>query len=1322
MPREKTILNGIDGILHPGEMLLVLGTPGSGVSSLLKVLAGKVEEYRACIGSITYSGIPAQIMRERFASMLGFSGAEDYHFPYLTVGQTLEFAASLKAPHQRFDGMTREKFIELTRDVLLATFGLQHTINTRVGNDFVRGVSGGERRRVSVAEMLLSRACVTCWDNPTRGLDSQTSLDFADALRTATDLTNNVSISALYQPGDSLAEKYDKVLLLHEGRQLFFGTLKDAEAYFENMGFERAPRQTIAEFLVSVTDPATRIVKERCKSRVPRTAQDFEATWRVSEAYYRLQREIESHVQVSQSNLTQEIERLQLQRIAEKSPGTRADSHYSLNIPQQFARTFGRSIQRIQGEYIYYLAVTITMLVIPVVMGTMFFDIDPGTIGFFSKGGVIFFAVLFNVFVNFAEVVAQFSQRPIVDKHKSYGFYHPYIDALASLVSQWPLKAFNIIVFTIIVYLMAGLKREAGSLMLSILFIFINTLTMTTWFRFIAAVASSVETALATAGLSVIALSIYAGYIIPRPSMHSWFKWISTVNPLFYTIESLVAIEFHGRKAPCQTIIPSGPGFENVSPTNQVCSVVGARPGQPFVLGDDYIQLALDFKYSHVWRNLVVSIAFFVFFTALYAAATEYVKMGSASANVLVFKTPSPWSKTQLNEDIETASTTYILDPEKSVEVRPSRAAIAASGDSFCWKHINYEVDIKGKKRQLLCDVQGYVEPGTMTALMGSSGAGKTTLLNVLAQRVNTGIVTGDATINGVPLDDSFKRRTGYCQQQDVHMGEMTVREALQFSALLRQPEETPIHEKYTYVEKIISTLGMEEYAEAIIGVPGAGLGIEKRKRTTIGLELVAKPSLLLFLDEPTSGLDSQSAISIVKLLRELADAGQAIVCTIHQPSSTLLNYFDRLLLLAKGGRTVYCGELGDNSQVVLDYFSNYGAPKCNPKENPAEYILEQIGAGAGNKATLDWPSIWNTSSERQDLAAYIHRLETKEGNTTTSISPSLSRPFATSWFFQYRTVQKRLFQQQWRSPTYITGKLAVNVVGGMFMSFTFFKENNSIQGLQNKTFAIFMILLLCLPLMVLLQPRLIALREIYDVREKFSNMYHWSVFVVASILVEIPFNIAISSLCFLGWFFPVGWWRDISDARGGFMYFVFILYQLYHTSFSQAIGTISPNAETASMLTILLYTFILAFSGVLQPLSQLINFWHFAYYVSPFTWLISAMMTTGTSGVPVKCTPQEVNVFQPPPGLTCGDYVGQFVQATNASLYNPEGTFDCQFCRFSTADVYLKTINMFFSQHWRNAFLLVGYTIFNVSFFAIGFYLYSGPGISGLLAKRRKR
>lgn len=198
-------------------------------------------------------------------------------------------------------------------------------------------------------------------------------------------------------------------------------------------------------------------------------------------------------------------------------------------------------------------------------------------------------------------------------------------------------------------------------------------------------------------------------------------------------------------------------------------------------------------------------------------------------------------------------------------------------------------------------------------------------------------------------------------------------------------------------------------------------------------------------------------------------------------------------------------------------------------------------------------------------------------------------------------------------------------------MSFTFYKESNSIQGLQNKVFSVFMILVLCLILMVLVQPRLVDLRKIYDVREKHSKMYHWSVFIVANVLVEIPANLIISSMGFICWYFPVGWWRDLTAARGASMYLVFILYQVYHTTFSQALAVVSPNAETAAMLTVLFYTFILAFSGVLQPLGQLVTFWHFAYYVSPFTWLVSAMMSIGVHGVHVQCAAPEINIFQPP-------------------------------------------------------------------------------------------
>ncbi|KAF2463577.1 uncharacterized protein BDR25DRAFT_383392 [Lindgomyces ingoldianus] len=1307
---EKLILDGINGLLDPGEMLLVVGTPGSGCTTLLKVLAGQTEHYRSCSGSITYSGIPLDTMRERFQSMMSFNDEEDSHFPYLTVAQTVEFAASTKAPHQRIHGISRKQFVTMTRDILLAAFGLTHAANTRVGNDFVRGVSGGERRRVSIIEMLLTRACVSCWDNPTRGLDSSTSLDFAQALRTATSLTENVSISALYQPSDALSGIYDKVLVLHEGRQIFFGPLDDAKCYFEDLGFICSSRQTVAEFLIAVTDPNVRTVREEFHDRVPRTAAEFADAWKASEGYHLLRQNIAQHKTDSDSQMSRELDRLKAHRSAEKAPATRHRSPYSLNLAQQFATTFVRAAQRVRGEYAYFVAITVTMLVIPMVIGSMFYDINPGTNGFFSKGGVVFFIVLFNIIVNFAEVVAQFSQRRIVEKQHSYGMYHPYIDALATMISQYPIKMINILAFTVIVYFMANLKREAGAFFTFVVFVYLTTLTMTAWFRLVAALTKTVETALAVAGLSVLPLAMYAGYVIPRPSMHPWFKWISYINPIFYSVEALMTVEFHGRKAPCQMLIPSGPGFENVDVANQVCPVVGAKPGQAFVLGDDYIGLSLDYHYTNIWRNLGISIVFFISFTILYAAATEFGKIHGVTSSYMIFRKSPPWARAQTRQDIESDQTSSEHHEKATSEV-DQNLLLAPSRDVFCWKHISYDIDVKGKKRRLLHNVQGFVEPGTLTALMGASGAGKTTLLNVLAQRVSTGVVSGEATINGSQLDETFKRRTGYCQQQDIHMAEMTIREAFRFSALLRQSRDISIAEKHAYVEKIISVLRLEDYADAVIGVPGKGLNAERRKRTTIGIELVARPSLLLFLDEPTSGLDSQSAWSIIRLLRELANAGQAILCTIHQPSSALLSEFDRLLLLASGGKTVYFGELGQDSQTVIDYFAQYSASRCPEDANPAEYMLAQIGAGTSGHATLDWPSIWDMSTERQAATSRIQQLESAKNTSNNTTSQALRNTFAETWLAQYIIVQKRLFAQHWRSPSYINGKLFINIVGGLFMAFTFYNEPHSIQGLRNKIFSIFLVLLLCLTLVVLLQPRLITLREIYNVREKHSNMYHWSVLVVASIVVEIPFNFIISSLCFLCWFFPVGWWRDISDGRSVFMWFVFLLYQLYHTTFSQAIATISPNAETAAMITILFYTFILAFSGVLQPLSQLVGFWHFAYYISPFTWLVSALMSTGTHGMPIECAPAEISIFQPPEGKTCGAYAGSFSQAVGATIYNSDATSDCQFCSYAAADTYLVSLNMIYSDRWRNVGYLIAYTVFNVAVFAAGFYFYTGHG-----------
>lgn len=234
----------------------------------------------------------------------------------------------------------------------------------------------------------------------------------------------------------------------------------------------------------------------------------------------------------------------------------------------------------------------------------------------------------------------------------------------------------------------------------------------------------------------------------------------------------------------------------------------------------------------------------------------------------------------------------------------------------------------------MLDNVSGWVKPGTLTALMGVSGAGKTTLLDVLAKQVSIGVVIGDMFVDGKPLDTSFQRKTGYVQQQDLHLPTTTVREALRFSAVLRQPKTVSKEEKHKYVEEVIEMLNMQDFADAIVGTPGEGLNVEQRKLLTIGVELAAKPALLIFLDEPTSGLDSQSSWSICAFLRKLADRGQAVLSTIHQPSAMLFQQFDRLLFLAKGGRTVYFGDIGQESRTLLDYFEANGARACGSSEN----------------------------------------------------------------------------------------------------------------------------------------------------------------------------------------------------------------------------------------------------------------------------------------------------------------------------------------------------------------------------------------------------
>lgn len=173
-PPLKAIIDNSHGCVKPGEMLLVLGRPGSGCTTLLNMIANKRRGYATVSGDVHYGSMSAE-ESQNYRGQIVMNTEEELFFPSLTVGQTMDFATRLKVPFRLPDGVASNEEMRIeTRDFLLQSMGIEHTHDTKVGNAFIRGVSGGERKRVSIIETLTTRGSVFCWDNSTRGLDAST--------------------------------------------------------------------------------------------------------------------------------------------------------------------------------------------------------------------------------------------------------------------------------------------------------------------------------------------------------------------------------------------------------------------------------------------------------------------------------------------------------------------------------------------------------------------------------------------------------------------------------------------------------------------------------------------------------------------------------------------------------------------------------------------------------------------------------------------------------------------------------------------------------------------------------------------------------------------------------------------------------------------------------------------------------------------------------------------------------------------------------------------------------------------------------------------
>ncbi|KAA0161747.1 hypothetical protein FNF28_04934 [Cafeteria roenbergensis] len=960
---------------------MVIGNPGSGKSTLLRLGSLlPVPGARVTGGATRLSvvGADAEFNAEvahwpRLASM---ATQFDNHFGLLTVGETLAFAAANQQPAVP-GGPTGLSAEEVAKHI-----GLDNVMNTRLGTETVRGVSGGEARRVSVGEAMVGPARVWMLDSFSDGLDAaRTKAITSGLLRPFAEELGGTVVAALQQPAQELFELFDDVILLRDGRCLYCGPVADAPAFFEGkLGLKREDDVSDPEFLAAVcSEPESfgrpgRRVASAPLSDVPLTAPSLAAAY-----VAHVVREDDSAADaplLSSNGSTGPLDKEQARAIFAASYARNGFAQTASVSYREVVNTV-RDIQFLQSHFV-------RALVLSVVVGSLFSGL--GVDDFVQRISLIFFACLQLAMGGAAELPVALNNKIIVDRQSRVNhMYRPFLYALSVSLVYLPIVALETILFCAPMYYMVGFAEAGERFAVFLCITLIMVICMTATFRWIAWASGSLEVALAATVPFIALFTLFSGFLATRSNL-GWGdlgQGIYWFTPISWAIRALAINEFNA------------PEYDAVIP------VPRAPPGTMMRKGTVYLQtfdvepedewIAYGYIYLGAFAALTMLLGSVTFAFRIIGEPRGTQRHSSATAPVrtVASRGSTPGSRAG---DADTGS---VHPARASLDVptigHASGAATPAGatgkvshGKKLAFRDLVFDVRLVGaaakkaaakqaksdKKaeadpsvldagavarghKRLLHRISGVARPGRILALCGESGAGKTTLLNTLAGRtVTQGHVMGSIILGGTAIAATQLRpRVGYCEQFDRHLATATVREALEFSAWMRRGHAATHANVMAAVDEALDLLELRPVEHRAIGDEKAGWGLSRgeRKRVTIGVELVADPSVL-FLDEPTTALSSTQARDVARVIRRVADSGRTVVCTLHQPSAGVWSAMDDLLLLARGGYTVYYGPLGPGSRTMVDYLESLpGSHPLPDGMNPADYMLDVIGSQVAN-------------------------------------------------------------------------------------------------------------------------------------------------------------------------------------------------------------------------------------------------------------------------------------------------------------------------------------------------------------------------------------
>ncbi|KAL5135189.1 Pleiotropic drug resistance protein 1 [Glycine soja] len=1149
LPSRKqhiTIIRDVSGIIKPGRMTLLLGPPSSGKTTLLLALAAKLDPKLKFSGKVTYNGHEMnEFVPQRTAA---YVNQNDHHVAELTVRETLAFSARVQGVGTHYDLLAelsrREKEANirpdpdidvymkavategqkanLITDYVLRILGLETCADTIIGNEMLRGISGGQKKRLTTGEMLVGPTKALFMDEISTGLDSSTTFQIVNSVKQCVHILKGTAVISLLQPTPETYNLFDDIILLSDSHIVYQGPREHVLEFFKSMGFKCPERKGVADFLQEVT-----------------SRKDQEQYWADKDQPYRFV----TSKEFSEAHRSFHVGRSLVEELAtefDKSkshPAALTTKKYGVGKWELFKACLSREYLLIKRHSFVYTFKLSQLSVAAFFAMTVFLQTEMHRDSVIDGGiymGALFYGLVVIMFNGMPELSMAVSRLPVFYKERDNLFFPSWAYALPAWLLKILMSFVEVGVWVFLTYYVIGFDPYVGRFFRQYLVLVLVKQMASALYRFVAALGRESTVALTLGSGTNATLLAMSGFVLSKDNIKKWWLWGFWMSPTMYGQNAMVNNEFLGKR------------WRHILPNST----------EP--LGIEVLRSRGFFTQSYwYWIGVGALIGYTLLFNFGYILALMYLSPPGKHRAVLSEEPQSNEQNggskkgTNVLRHIKYSLSQHSNKGRKGKRVSGSTSShtLPASGmvlpfqpHSITFDEVTYAVDMPQEMRDqgvvkdklvLLKGVSGAFRPGVLTALMGVTGAGKTTLMDVLAGRKTGGYVGGNIKISGYrKKQETFARISGYCEQNDIHSPHVTVYESLLYSSWLRLSPDINVETRKMFIEEVMELVELKPLRHVLVGFPGVtGLSTEQRKRLTIAVELVANPSII-FMDEPTSGLDARAAAIVMRIVRNTVDTGRTVVCTIHQPSMDIFESFD------------------EGIQGVSEIKAGY---------NPATWVLEVTNSSKEMELGIDFAEVFKNSELCRRNKELVKELSTPAPGSKDLYFPS---QYSTSFFMQCMACLWKQHRSYWRNTRYTALSFIYSTTLAVLLGSMFWNLGSKIEKQQDLLNALGSMYVAVL---------LIGIKNAYSVQP-----------VVAAeriVLIEIPYVLVQAVVYSLIVYAMIGFEWTVAK----FFWFLFFMYFnfLCFTYYGMMSMAVTPNQHISSIVSTGFYSAWNIFSGV---------------------------------------------------------------------------------------------------------------------------------------------